>query len=60
MEAMTLASVLENVGTFLTAALGWIGDIADYVAGNPLLFIMVFGITIAGVGIGYLGRLIRL
>lgn len=57
---ITLTSVLENVGTFLTAALGWIGDVAEYVAGNPLLFVMVFGISIAGVAIGFLSRLIRL
>lgn len=58
MEA--LSTVLGYVGTFLTEALSWIGEIATYVAGNPLLFIMVFGIPIAGVGIGYLSRLIRL
>lgn len=57
---MDLAGVLGQVGTFLTEALKWIGEIATYVAGNPLLFIMVFGIPIAGVGIGYLSRLIRL
>lgn len=60
MTMENLATVLGYVGSFLTEALTWIGDIATYVASNPLLFIMVFGIPIAGVGIGYLSRLIRL
>ena len=56
----TLATVLGYVGTFLTEALSWIGEVMTYVSSNPLLFIVVFGIPIAGVAIGYLKRLIRL
>lgn len=56
----TLATVLGYVGTFLTEALSWIGEVMTVVSGNPLLFTVVFGIPIAGVAIGYLKRLIRL
>ncbi len=56
----SLATVLGYVGTFLTEALTWIGEVMTYVSSNPLLFIVCFGIPIAGVAIGYLGRLIRL
>ena len=59
-NSMDLAATLSQVGTFLTEALTWIGDVMTYVSGNPLLFILCFGIPIAGVSIGFLGRLIRL
>lgn len=55
-----LTTALGYVGTFLTEALKWIGEVMTYVTSNPLLFVVVFGIPIAGVAIGYLKRLIRL
>lgn len=57
---MDLAAILGHVGTFLTEAISWMGEVMTYVSSNPLLFIMCFGIPIAGVSIGYLNRLIRL
>lgn len=58
--AVTLASFLADVGTFFTSALSWLGDALDVVVANPPLMVMVLGIPIAGVAIGFLSRLIRL
>lgn len=56
----TMETILTNVGTFFTSALGWLGDAMTVVVDEPVLFIMVCAIPIAGVGIGYLSRLTRL
>ena len=58
--AMTLASFLADVGTFLTQAITWMGNVLDVVTSNPPLLVMVLAIPIAGVAIGFLSRLIRL
>lgn len=55
-----LSTFLTNVGTFLTSAIGWLSEVLDTVTGNPALFVMCLAIPIAGVAIGYLGRLFRL
>lgn len=58
--AESLSTFLTNVGSFLTAAIGWIGSVLNTVMDNPALFVLVLAIPIAGVAIGYLSRLIRL
>lgn len=45
--AYTLASHLENIGTVLTAAVGWVGSAADMIVNQPLLLVP----TIMGVGL---------
>ena len=56
----SLATFLTNVGSFFTAAMSWLGSALDEVTKDPALFVMVIGIPVAGVAIGYLNRLIRL
>lgn len=60
METSALSTFLGNVGTFLTSAIGWMGDVLDVIVENPPLMVMCLGIPVAGVAIGYLSRLIRL
>lgn len=58
--ATTLETVLSQVGSFFTAAVGWMGTAIDFVVDNPVVLIPVVLMPVAGVGIGYLKRLIRL
>ena len=58
--AENLATFLTNIGSFVTAAIGWIGSVLNTVMDNPALFVLVIAIPVAGVAIGYLSRLIRL
>lgn len=58
--ALTVASVSTDVGSFLTEAVSWIGEVIAVVTSNPVLFIMVVAMPVAGFGIGALRRLIRL
>lgn len=57
---MTVASVAQDVGVFLTEAISWLGDVLDTVMNNPALFIMVICMPVGGFAIGALRRLIRL
>lgn len=58
--AETLSTFLDNVGTFLTSSIGWLGEVLDTVSASPALFVMVLAMPIAGFGVGLLSRLIRL
>ena len=39
MEGVTLATVLTDIGSVFTAIIGYVGDIAELIVGNPLLLI---------------------
>lgn len=58
--AATLQSILSDIGTFFTAAIGWLGTALDTVVGSPVLFIMVIAIPVSMVAIAILRRLISL
>lgn len=57
--ALTMATVLSTITEVFTAAVGWVGTVADTVASNPLLLIGVV-IGFIGTGIGLFSRLLRL
>lgn len=55
---LTMASLLSTIGEVFTAAVGWIGTVAEVIAGNPLLLVgIVFGFI--GIGITLFSRLLR-
>ena len=56
--AMTMATLLSTITEVFTAAVGWVGTVAETVAGNPLLLIGVV-IGFIGTGIGLFSRLLR-
>lgn len=55
---IAMADVLSNVGEVLTAAVGWVGTVADTVASEPLLMVGVV-LSFVGVGVGLFSRLLR-
>lgn len=54
-----MEQIMTNIGTFFTSATGWVTELVDIIANNPLLLIMCVGVPIVGVCFGYLGRLFR-
>ena len=36
---VTLASVLENIGTVFTSLIGYVGDICETIVSNPILLL---------------------
>ena len=54
----TMATVLGSISEVFTAAVGWVGTVAETVAGEPLLLIGVV-VSFVGLGIGLFSRLLR-
>lgn len=56
MEAYTLAKFLEDAGTFVTEAIGWVGQVVEVIVSNPLTLVGAL-IPLSGLGIGLYRRL---
>lgn len=57
MTEVTMATILESVGTFVTSAIGWMGDFLTEITASPVLTIFVIAIPLVGLGIGLMNRL---
>ena len=53
-----MASIMTAVSTIVTSAIGWIGDFAGAITGNPLLLAFVV-VGFVGLGVGLLRRLMH-
>ena len=56
--AVTVATLVKDVGTVFTAAVGWVGDVASTIAGQPILLLACVGVPLCGLGIGMFKRLL--
>ena len=55
---MTMTSLLSTVTEVFTAAVGWVGTVAETIIGEPLLLIgVVMGFI--GVGVGLFRRMLN-
>ena len=54
----TIGSLIESVTTVFTAAIGWVGDVAGTIAGDPILLLACVGIPLCGLGVGMFKRLL--
>lgn len=49
---MTISTLMEDMGTIFTTAVGWVGEVADVVTAEPLLLMgVIFGFAFVGVGL---------
>ena len=55
---MTMATVLSSISEVFTAAVGWVGTVAETVAGEPLPLNGAV-VPFVGLGIGLFSRLLR-
>ena len=55
---MTMASLLSIITEVFTAAVGWVGSVAEIVVANPLFLIPIV-FTFIGIGITLFSRLLR-
>lgn len=56
---MTMATLISDITSVFTAAIGWVGTVADTVAGEPLLLLGVI-IGFVGLGVGLFRRLLNI
>lgn len=57
-NTVTIASLMESVGSVFTAAVGWVADVAETIAGNPILLLAVVAVPLCGLGVGLFKRLL--
>lgn len=55
-----MTEVLSNLTQFATWTWTQLGTLMNTVADTPILFIVIFGLTLVGFTVGILRRLIRL
>lgn len=58
MTSITITSILSTLGEIFTAAIGYVGDVAEAITGQPLLLLFVL-IPLVGLGIGIFKRLLN-
>ena len=54
-----LTQFLEDAGEIVSKAMTWMSTAFTTISGNAVLMAIVFGLPLVGLGIGLLGRLIR-
>lgn len=54
-----MSTLVGDVGTIVTAAVGWIGEYVGAITENPLILMFVL-VAFVGLGVGLINRLIRL
>lgn len=59
METITLASLLTDIGSIVTASVSWLQTAATAIASNPIALLFIL-LPMLGVGISLFGRIIHL
>lgn len=55
-----MANIITNIGLFVTAAIGWVGDtIATFTTTGNELLLVPFYIGLVGIGFGLVKRAVR-
>lgn len=54
-----MESLITQITSLVTAAVGWVGQYVTAITGNPLLLIFVVT-AFVGLGVGLISRIIRL
>ena len=57
--AVTIVSLMGDMGTVFTQVITWAGTVATTVTGSPLLLLSCVGVPLCGIGVGMFGRLIH-
>lgn len=55
----TSSAIIAVVSDVVTASVGWMGDIVEFITANPLALIFVT-ISLVGLGVGLLRRVLGL
>lgn len=53
-----MATLIASIGDVFEAAIGWVGQVASTIAGQPILLLACVGIPLCGLGVGLFKRLL--
>lgn len=56
MEGMTISSLMGDVTSVFTSAIGMVGTVAETVSSNPILYLPII-IGLCGIGVAFFNRL---
>lgn len=56
---VTVATLLTDVGSVVTAALGWVATVAGTITAQPVLLLFCVGVPLCGLGVGMFSRLLH-
>ena len=57
--AVTITTLLGEVGKVFTSVIGWAGTVGTTITGSPLLVLACVGVPLCGIGVGMFRRLLR-
>lgn len=55
---VTVASLIESVGTVFTAVIGYVGEVAVEIAAQPILLMACVAVPLCGIGVAMFKRLL--
>ena len=55
---VTVATLMSDVGTVFTAAVGWVAKVAETITAQPILLLACVGVPLCGIGISMFKRLL--
>lgn len=58
METVTIASLIASAGSVFTSAIGWVGNVASEIVGDPMLLLFCVAVPLCGIGVGMFKRLL--
>lgn len=53
-----MEALISAVSTVFTSAIGWVGEVASTIAGQPILLLACVAIPLCGLGVGMFKRLL--
>lgn len=53
-----MAALLTAAGDVFTSAIGWVGDVATAITGQPVLLLFCVAVPLCGIGVGMFKRLL--
>ena len=55
---VTVATLMASAGDVFEVAIGFVGNVATTIAGQPMLLLACVGVPLCGIGVGMFKRLI--
>ena len=59
MTPTVMETLMNAVGSVVTAAISWMTSFANQIAAKPILLLGVVAVPLVGLGVGLLGRLLK-
>lgn len=53
-----MTDLIASVTSVFTAAIGWVGTVAETIAEQPILLLACVGVPLCGLGVGLFKRLV--